>query len=224
MLAACSLGGAGHLKPLLPFIVASKGRGDEVLVAGPPELREMVEEAGYPFWPCGEPLESEVAAIREKLPVVSAAEASVLGNRELFGRLATRAMLPGTVKLFESWCPQLVLREPCEYASAVAAARSGTLIAQVAISFADVEAGSVAVAAPALEEHESGLVETLMTTPYLSRFPASLDPSPFPLTVRFREPVPEPEELPRWWGDLGGPFVYVSFGTVLGHMVNALDV
>jgi UDP:flavonoid glycosyltransferase YjiC (YdhE family) len=106
----------------------------------------------------------------------------------------------------------------------VAAARRGTPIAQVAISFADVEAGSVAVAAPALEEHESGLVETLMTTPYLSRFPASLDPSPFPVTVRFREPVPEPEGLPRWWGDLGGPFVYVSFGTVLGHMVNALDV
>jgi hypothetical protein len=111
-LAACSLGGAGHLNPLLPFIDASKGRGDEVLVAGPPALREMVEDAGYPFWPGGEPLESEVAAIREKLPVVSAAEASVLGNRELFGRLATRAMLPGTVQLFERWRPQLVLREP----------------------------------------------------------------------------------------------------------------
>lgn len=224
MLAACSLGGAGHLNPLLPFLDASYRRGDDVVVAGPPALREMVEEAGYPFRPGGEPSESEVAAIREKLPVVSAAEASVLGNRELFGRLATRAMLPATVRLFESWCPELVLREPCEYASAVAAARSGTPSAQVAISFAEVEAGSIAVAAPALEEHECGLVDAVMATPYLTRFPASLDPSPFPHTVRFREPVPEVEELPGWWGNLEAPFIYVSFGTVLGHMVNAVDV
>jgi UDP:flavonoid glycosyltransferase YjiC (YdhE family) len=224
MLAACSLGGAGHLHPLLPFLDASNRRGDDVLVAGPPALREMVEEAGYPFRPGGEPSESEVAAIREKLPVVSAEEASVLGNRELFGRLATRAMLPATVRLFESWCPELVLREPCEYASAVAAARRGTPIAQVAISFAEVEAGSIAAAAPALEEHEFGLVDAVMTTPYLTRFPESLDPSPFPHTVRFREAVPDPDELPDWWGDLMAPFLYVSFGTVLGHMENAVDV
>jgi UDP:flavonoid glycosyltransferase YjiC (YdhE family) len=224
MLAACSLGGAGHLNPLLPFLDASDRGGDDVLVAGPPALREMVEEAGYPFRPGGEPPESEVAAIREKLAVVSGAEASILANRELFGRLATRAVLPATVRLFESWCPELVLREPCEYASAVAAARSGTPVAQVAISFAEVETGSIAVPAPALEEHEVGLVDAVMATPYLTRFPESLDPSPFPHTVRFREPVPEPEELPGWWGDLEAPLIYVSFGTVLGHMVNAVDV
>ena len=115
-------------------------RGDDVVIAGPPALREMVEEAGYPFRPGREPPESEVAAIREKLAVVSGAEASILANRDLFGRLATRAMLPATVRLFESW---LLLREPCEYASAVAAARSGTPVVQVAISFAEVEAGSL---------------------------------------------------------------------------------
>ena len=224
-LAACSLGGAGHLMPLLPFLTASRTRGDDVLIAGPPALGEMVKEAGYRFEPGGEPTEAQVAAIREQLPVLPAGEASVLGNRELFGRLAARAMLPGMERVFDCWSPQLVLREPAEYASAVVARRTNKPAAQIAISLADVEAGSIRVAAPALEELEPGLVETLMTAPYLSRFPESLDPSTFPTTIRFREPIPKSADpLPPWWGDLGGPLLYVSFGTVLGHMVNAVEV
>ena len=194
-------------------------------MAGPPAMRGIVEEAGYTFEPGGEPLEAEVAVIREQLPVVSAAEASVLGNRELFGRLATQAMLPGMRRIFERWHPDVVIREPCEYASAVVAQLTGTPVAQVAISLADVEAGSIAVAAPALDEHLAELVDVLMATPYMTRFPESLDPSPFPVTVRFREAIPtSPEPLPSWWGDLEGPLVYMTFGTVLGHMVNAADV
>ena len=95
MLAACSLGGAGHFNPLVAFLHAARSRGDEVLTVGPPALRQMVESAGFPFRAGGEPSEEQVAAIRERLPVVAAAEASLLGNRELFGRLATEAMLTG---------------------------------------------------------------------------------------------------------------------------------
>src|SRR5438132_6872554 len=95
VLAACSLGGAGHLNPLLPFLRAARRRGDETLVIGPPALKEMVELAGFPFRAGGEPPEAAVAPIRERLPVAPPQEASVLGNRDLFGRLATTAMLPG---------------------------------------------------------------------------------------------------------------------------------
>ena len=95
VLAACSLGGAGHLNPLLPLLAAAAHRGDEVLLIGPPAMGEMVERAGYPFHAGAEPPEDQVAAIRERLPVTPPLEASVLGNRELFGRLATTAMLPG---------------------------------------------------------------------------------------------------------------------------------
>jgi UDP-glucoronosyl and UDP-glucosyl transferase len=224
-LAACSLGGSGHLNPLLPFLAASKRRGDDVLVVGPPALEDMVGEASYPFEPGGEPSEAEVTAIREQLPIVPAAEASVLANRELFGRLATRAMLPGMQRIFERWCPDLVLREPCEYSSAVLAHRTGTPVAQVACSLAEVEAGSIEVAGPALEEHHPRLVNILMKTPYVTRFPRSLDPSPFAATVRCRESIPlSSEPLPSWWGDLKRPLVYMTFGTVLGHMANAADV
>ena len=79
-------------------------------MVGPPAVKDMVDDAAFRFEAGGEPSEAEVAVIRERLQVVSAAEASVLGNRELFGRLATRAMLPGMQRIFERWRPDVVLR------------------------------------------------------------------------------------------------------------------
>jgi len=229
ILAGCSLGGAGHLNPLLPFLAAARRRGVETLVVGPPALRDMVESTGYLFSAGGEPPEEEVAAIRERLPVAPAGEASVLGNRELFGRLATAAMLPGMERALADWRPDLVLREPCEYASAVVAERVGVPTAQVAISLAEGEDASITVAGPALEAHRPGLVDVLRRSPYLTRFPGSLDPSPFPNTVRFREPTPTAElgrhpALPPEWDGSHGPLVYLTFGTVLGYMSIAAGV
>jgi UDP:flavonoid glycosyltransferase YjiC (YdhE family) len=223
ILAACSLGGAGHFTPLVPFLHAARRRGDDVLTVGPPALCEMVESAGFPFRAGGEPSEEQVAAIRERLPVVPAAEASVLGNRELFGRLATGAMLAGMEDAWDDWGPDLVLRDPTEYASAVLAARARTPAAQVAISLAEAEAGSIAVAAPALEERYQGLVCALRAAPYLTRFPASIDPSPFADTVRFHEPALAPTSLPDWWDGSDAPLIYLTLGTVLGHMSIAAE-
>lgn len=225
VLAACSLGGAGHLNPLLPFLAAARRRGDETLVVGPPALSELVERAGYAFWPGGEPAEVDVAPIRERLPVAPSREASVLGNRELFGRLAATAMLPRMRQACADWSPSLVLREPCEYASAIAANHMGIPNAQVAISLARGEAASIAAAAPALEEHRPGLVGELRASPYLTRFPASLDPPAFPRTIRFRVPAGvEGQALQDWWDGSDAPLVYATFGTVLGYMTIAPDV
>ena len=225
VLAACSLGGAGHLNPLLPFLAAAHRCGDETLIVGPPALRDMVERAGYPFRAGGEPSEAEVAPIRERLPVIPPHEASMLGNRELFGRLAATAMLPGMERTCAEWSPDLVLRDPCEYASAVVAARLGIPSAQVAISLAEAEAWSIAAAAPALDAHRPGLVDELRASPYLTRFPASLDPSPFPVTIRFRDSGPtRGGPLPDWWDGADAPLVYLTFGTVLGHMSIAAGV
>lgn len=225
ILAACSLGGAGHLNPLLPFLRAAGEQGHETLVVGPAALEETVLERGHRFWSGGEPAEAEIAPIRELLPVVPSSEASVLGNRELFGRMATAAMLPRMREAFDEWAPDLVLREPCEYASAVVALATSTPMAQVAISTAEVECGSIEAAAPALEEHREGLTGELRSAPYLTRFPASLDPSPFAATIRYREENPRlPEMLPDWWGRRDTPLVYMTFGTVLPYMSMAPDV
>src|SRR5262249_60083180 len=80
-------------------------------------------------------------------------------------------------------------------------------------------------ASPALEELRFGLTEVVRATPYVTRFPDVLDPSPFPVTIRVRETAAgSPHPLPRWWGDDDRPLVYVTFGTVLGHMTRAGDV
>src|SRR5271169_3295569 len=138
VLGACSLGGAGHLHPLVPVLDAARRRGADVVIAGPPALRDLVADAGFPFEPGGEPPEAEIAPIRERLPVVAAADAARLGNRELFGRLATTAMLPAMSALCATWRPDLILREPAEYASAIVACRRGVPMASVAISLAEV--------------------------------------------------------------------------------------
>src|SRR5271155_2988753 len=122
LLAACSLGGAGHLNPLLPFLHAARSAGDDVLVVGPPALEAMVQGAGFAFHAGDEPEEADIAPLRERLVAASRAEATILGNRDLFGQLATSAMLPSMDELCQRWRPDLILREPSEYASAIVAA------------------------------------------------------------------------------------------------------
>jgi UDP:flavonoid glycosyltransferase YjiC (YdhE family) len=218
---------------LLPFLRAARQGGHDTLVVGPPGLREAVEGAGFGFHPGGEPPEDEVAAIRERLPTAPPGVASVLGNRELFGRMATAAMLPAMEEVCGAWGPDVILREPCEYASAVVAHRTGIRSAQVAISLAQAEAASITVAEPALEAHGRGLVDALRGAPYLSSFPASLDPSPFPATVRFRDEAAPGATAPGALGAAGPPLpagapevpvVYMTFGTVLGYMSMAAAV
>jgi hypothetical protein len=224
VLAACSLGGAGHLRPLVPFLDQARRDGGETLVVGPPALTGLAGATGHPFLAGGEPPEAQVRPIREQLPVLPPQEASVLGNREMFGRLAATAMLAAMEQAVRDWRPDLILRDPCEYASAVVAARLGIPAVQVAIGLAEVEWGSIGVAEPALEALRDGLTAELRRSPYLTRFPAALDASPFPGTRRYREPAAAPRgALPAWWADTGAPLVYVSFGTVLGRMSFAAE-
>lgn len=225
ILAACSLGGSGHWQPLLPFLRVAKERGHEVLAAGPHALADMVAESGFPFWGCGEPTALEIAPIREQLATAPRKVATVLGNRDLFARLAAAAMLPELARAYDEWKPDFVLREPCEYASAVLAKRRSMPTATVAISLASAEAGSILAAEPALEDHEPGLTNFIRALPYVTRFPRSLDPKLFGNTIRFREPVVDAaESLPDWWGGSTAPLVYLTFGTVFGHMSFAGDV
>jgi len=61
VLGACSLGGAGHLGPLRPFLDAAVRAGHETAVVAPPAMAAMVEATGHLFWRGGEPPEADVA-------------------------------------------------------------------------------------------------------------------------------------------------------------------
>jgi UDP:flavonoid glycosyltransferase YjiC (YdhE family) len=209
--------GSGHFGPLIPFVEALKRRGDEVLIVGPPGLGQAAKVTGARFEGGAAAPAEELASTWRQARAANAKEASVLVNREIFGRLNTAAMLPTLERVCEQWHPEVILREPCEYASGILAERSRIPHAQVAISLAQVEEGSLELAAPALEPYREGIVERLRAVPYLTRFPGSLDPSPFPRTIRFCEQRVEPGgTLPKWWGADERPLLYATLGSLAG--------
>jgi UDP:flavonoid glycosyltransferase YjiC (YdhE family) len=115
-----------------------------------------------------------------------------------------------------------VVREPNEYASAVAAERRGVAHARVGIGLALVEEGALALATPALEDVASDVPQRIAESPYLTCFPESLDPAPFEVR-RFRYPALEaaPQPLPDWWPGDERPLVYLTFGSVAAAFPSA---
>ena len=232
LLATCSLGGSGHWLPLAGFLRAARQPGDEVVVVAPPALRDMVEHDGFRFRAGAEPPEEVIAPIRERLPTEHPDVAAVLGNRVLFAELAATAMLPHVDAVCSEWNPDVLVRDPCEYAGAIVAANRSIPSVQVGISQATVEWSSLGIASPALEQHRHGLTAEIAAAPYLSRFPALLDPSAFPATHRYRtRPSSVAAPLPDWWGEHSTtpttprrlPLVYLTFGTVLPYLSFAAD-
>ena len=215
-----STAGAGHFNPLVPFVDAFARRGDDLLLVVPPGLEAAAEATGQPVRIGGAPPADELAAVWDRVPAASPDEAAYLVNHEIFGRLDTAAMLPAVEDACREWRPDLVLHEPCEYASAVAAERRRIRHAQVAISLAGIEAPVLAThAASALRVYGDGIADAIHASAYLTRFPASLYPSPFPDTRRFRETDAGPRgRLPDWWDGDDAPLVYVTFGSVTGGM------
>jgi UDP:flavonoid glycosyltransferase YjiC (YdhE family) len=210
--------GAGHVTPLLAFVDALAVRGDDVLLVVPPELESTARSTGQPFRVGDRPPADVLDPLWTRFGAAPPAEAAVIANREIFGRLNTAAMLPTMTAAFDEWRPDLVVREPCEYASAITALRAGVVHVQVGISAAAIEASATDLVAPALAPYGDDVVPGLLAAPYLTRFPVALDPSPYAVTWRYREPSPTPQPLPDWWPHRDDPLVYVSFGSVAGSL------
>ena len=214
-------GGAGHFGPLIPIIEALARRGEDQLIVVPPALAGIAEATGQPYRRSAAPPAEELAAIWAQVPTSDRHEAAILVNRHIFGRLNTAAMLPTVESVCREWRPGLVLHEVAEYASVIAADRHGIRHAQIAIGLADVEEGSLDIAAPELERYARGIVDRIRASPYSTRLPASVDPSPYRDTRRFREVAAGthlPWPLPDWWEGNTAPLVYVSFGSVVGAL------
>jgi UDP:flavonoid glycosyltransferase YjiC (YdhE family) len=216
--------GAGHFNPLVPFIEAALRGGHEVLVAGPQLLAETVARAGYPFWPCEVPPEHLLGPTWGRVQTAGTpeeAEAIVVG--EIFGGLNVQAALPGMRSACEEWQPGVVMRDPSEYASAIAAEALGIPHARAAIGLAATERAMTEIASPSIEAVSPGVAEAILGSPYLTTWPASLeDPAGTnPEDVRrFRDPAADtpPAALGDWWPDDDRPLVYLSFGSVTGGL------
>jgi hypothetical protein len=209
--------------PVATVARAARRLGHETMVVVPPQLageagrlglRHRVGEA-----PPSELVQDIWARMRAGPPEACAG----LIDRELFADACTHAMLPEARELHASWRPDLVVREPCEYASAVVAHDTGTAQAEVGISLSAIESGVLEMVTPIVERYSPGVAATIAASPYLSRFPASLDPSPWDDTRRFCEPAPAAGAVPRRSED-ERPLVYMTFGSVVGHLTEAKSV
>lgn len=221
-----STAGAGHVGPLVPLADAVRRRGDEVEFLVPPGAEWQVEGRGFEVTTGGAPPAEEMDRLWQRFAEATRAEARRIAEREVFAERCTGAMLPAVAASVARRRPDVVVREPCEYASAVAAVRGGIRLATVAISFSDAEWGVLDFVADVLDRHGAGTRDALGAAPFLTRFPPALDRSPFPCTVRYRADT-DPRRADRDprpgdpWPPGPGPRVYVTLGSRAGGMPGA---
>jgi UDP:flavonoid glycosyltransferase YjiC (YdhE family) len=206
-----SIRGPGHFHPMLPFMVACRRRGHDVLVAAPEDLRGTVERAAFAFHPFAHPGDDALGRIWSRLPALSADEAGGVVVREIL--------------------PDLIVRESSEYAAFVAAEASGIPLARIGIMLAASEERILRLAIDSVDRLRTatGLAadggKALRSEPIFTAMPRSLeDPEVLgpPTTLRVRSVSDDtPKPLPKWWDDDARPLVYVTFGSIAGGMPTA---
>jgi UDP:flavonoid glycosyltransferase YjiC (YdhE family) len=216
-------GSAGHFGPLVPFARAVEAAGGDVLVATRESTAPLVRAAGYDVAPFADGPEAERNAIFREVWGRSNDEASIRVVSEIFGRIDTRAALPGVRATIERWQPDVVLQEACEFAGALAGADAGVPVVSVAIGLSSVERLVMPATEAALEDvrAEAGLRPGAASAHFTLTPPLLEDPAaPGPAGAhRFRErDGAAPAPLPDWWGGARDPLVYVTFGTVAPEM------
>jgi UDP:flavonoid glycosyltransferase YjiC (YdhE family) len=209
--------GAGHLEPLTPFAHALLRAGDDVLVAAPEGARAHIERAGLPFFALSDPPDAERDAAMAGFPRLTNDEQGVIMLRDVFGDIYARASLPGVLRAIEEFRPDMILREPTEFAGLLAAERRGVPHGRIGIWAMENNTWSLPIVAPVLDAHRARLGmpvdpngERILNSPVLTLFPEALeDPDDRGYALRFRERAPEPLECEP---------LYVTYGSVMPAM------
>src|SRR4051812_23239628 len=206
--------GAGHIEPLVPFAHALRRAGDDVLVAAPKGARDLVERAGLPYFALADPPDDEIAAAMADFPRLTNAEQGVIMLRDVFAGICVRSSLPGVLRAIDRFRPDMILREPTEFAGLLAAERRGIPHGRIGIWAMENNTWSLPVVAPALDAHRARLGmpadprgDRILNSPVLTLFPEALeDPSDPGYALRFREIAPPPQPCEP---------LYVTFGSVM---------
>ena len=116
---------SGHLNPLVPLAQALADAGHAVAFAAAPAFCPEVEAVGFPCFPAGidEPptgWPALVPALRD-LPPGDAYTA--LFQKHVFAGLTSWHMVPDLLALGDTWRPDLIVRDPTEFAGCMAAER-----------------------------------------------------------------------------------------------------
>jgi UDP:flavonoid glycosyltransferase YjiC (YdhE family) len=217
---AVTTAGAGHFAGLLPFARACVRAGRTVRVAAPASFGDTVEGAGFTHEPLADADPAALGAIFGRIPTLSMHEADDLVVREVFGRLDRDAALPAMRAVLDDWQPDVVLREPAEVASYVAATERGIPHVQTNIGLSVLDDRLLPLLDAPLREAGCSLAG-LAAAPRWTMVPPSFDvPSKVSTgaVLHARDPalgagpaVP----LPDWWSrENDRPLVYATFGSV----------
>ncbi len=219
-LLAATTAGAGHFAGLLPFARACSGAGHDVRVAAPASFGDTVKGAGFVHEPLADADPAALGAVLGRIPALSMQDADDLVVQEVFGRLDRDAALPSMRALLDDWRPDVVLREPAEIASYVAATERGIPHVQTNIGLSALDDRLL----PLLEAplHEVGCsIASLAAAPRWTTVPPSFDvPSRLSTgpVAHARDPAlgsGAAASLPDWWSHADDrPLVYATFGSV----------
>jgi MGT family glycosyltransferase len=125
--ACTTLPGVSHLFPMLPLLRGLAARGHDVVVASSPSFQPIIEACGFRAAPLG--ADFRVGDEGRLVPALAAARARhdrtfPYTRIVLVEALASQA-LPATMELFRNWKPDLLVRDPVEFAGFVAAETLG---------------------------------------------------------------------------------------------------
>ena len=222
-------GGAGHLGPLVPFAEAIRAAGGEVLLATRESMAAPAVAAGYDVWTFADAPAQERSPIFEQAEKLPFDDGNILIVSEVFARLDSRAAMPRVLEACESWRPDLVLSELCEFAGPIAAERAGLPAVRVGIGMSWLEKLVMEKTNAALEDlrAELGLprrpaAERLADAPYFTLTPPLMEDPAAPGTPamrRFRElDGAAAGPLPDWWPGDESLLIYLTFGSVVPRM------
>ena len=225
--------GVGHFAPMAPVAEACMAAGHEVAVAAPASFAAHVTGHGLTHLPFPDVPAERLGPVFDRVARLSFTEGNRLVVTEVFGRLDAEAALPVLTDILARFRPDIVVRDPCELGSAVAAQRADVPQVQVAIGLDQLLVTVAGWLDEPVRELESlagvraGRGEDLILgTPTLTTVPALLEDAAGSglderrRLWRFRHStaVPTDPALPSRWGDPETPLVYVSFGSVAGSL------
>jgi glycosyltransferase len=215
--------GAGHFAGVLPFAQACSDLGHEVRVAAPESFASTVRRAGFTHEALADVAPALLGSVFGRLPALPRRDANVLVIQEVFGRLDTRAALPAMREVCRRWKPDVVLREPAELSSYVAARELGIPHVQANIGLSSFDDLVLPLFEAPLQELDCD-TSSLRAAPRWSTLPPTFDVRSELGTgqVTHARDVPDaataPEPLPDWWDGSPDPLVYVTFGSVAAGM------
>ena len=226
---------AGHLNPLVPGALAARAAGHSGAFVVPPGFSDKIDRIGFAAIPCGPAWADEpIASVHARALEL---EDTAFFLSELYARVAARTFAPPLLDIIADWRPDVIVSDPTEFGSWVAAERAGIPRVFNLWGLVLPEAFLIALAGPGLAELRAFLdlppdpqLETLAHATKLLFGPRGYQ-SPgleIPESVHFFRPdvfdQSGNEGLPSWVSELPSrPTVYVTLGTVFNTHSNLLE-